>query len=1076
MLACALVVGGLLVAWLVFASQVHDEIRCEIERVFAEHYSRHHVSVRSAKLIEGQGVEVHDVVISDRQSGQRLVRIGEMFAACPIDVETLLSGDKPAASEIRIAGLQLFAERMADGSWNLQQLWPLPKFSSHQPPIVITDASMEVMQQVDGSKHSLHFRHINVNVTPVQHDVAVGESSRHHLEIHGALEGDHVQALRFHARLDPRSGDWSVGGRVEGLQLSPQLHASLPAEFQDRCAAIASINGQLDLQFTASSRGAASACDEDDSSPTPRSIKEDARSSAGDIAFSVTGTLSGGQIVDDRLPYPLHDLQADIQLDDQGFRIENVFARNGTSTIQLSLQRGWDAGSPFTLEAKARQLELESRFVEILPHEYQTIWRKYFPEGMIDADIRLDFDGQRMQPEFDIQCRDVSFEYYKFPYRMETARGTLRMKDDVLSIDVVALAGGQDVVIQGQFQHPLANRTGWLDVRCDQPIPIDRKLLAAVIDPKAQAVISSLCPRGSLAVSGRFERRGQTDADVSKNVRIQLINCTMKYEKFPYPLAMINGTCLWNDDGWIFQDLSGRNDSGYIECQGSWRKTNDGSSQLALNFVGADILLADQLRDALNPGAQHLWNQLQPRGTVDHMKVAVAYESASRELSLDITAQKWQRQGRADGRSITVRPEWFPYRLDDVTGTLHYRNGHVRLQNISAVHGETEIGIGGNCELQRDGRWIVELPHVAADRVRFDRELLQAMPDELGTAIGRLNLAGDINLLGGMNFSGNSQNPEATTAAWNVSLDIENGGIQCGLQLDHMHGEISLTGASNRQAFYSRGELNFDSMFYRGAQLTQVRGPLFVDATGVVLGAGAEHDVVGRAPRALTARTIGGQLSADAAIAFSGDSPYHLQARLERVDLQQMSRELALKTEGIRGKANAVLNLRGNRHGWPSWRGDGAIRLYEADIYQIPAMLSLLSLLSVKRPDTNAFSSSEIDFRIQGEHLYLDRVNFNGDAISLKGHGEMNLDRRIDLKFYTLVGSGELPLPALRALLRQASRQMLLIQVTGTLENPQFTKEPLPMLRDTLDQIFPEPTDRERLSRLPPLTPTLPHR
>jgi hypothetical protein len=223
----------------------------------------------------------------------------------------------------------------------------------------------------------------------------------------------------------------------------------------------------------------------------------------------------------------------------------------------------------------------------------------------------------------------------------------------------------------------------------------------------------------------------------------------------------------------------------------------------------------------------------------------------------------------------------------------------------------------------------------------------------------------------------------------------------------------------------------------------------------------------------LTARAIGGQLSADAAVSFSGETPYHLQARLEGVELQQMARELALQTEGIRGKANAVLNLHGNRHGWPSWRGDGAIRLYEADIYQMPAMLSLLSLLSVKRPDTTAFSSSEIDFRIQGEHLYLDRINFNGDAVSLKGHGEMNLDRKIDLKFYALVGRGELPLPALRALLRQASRQMLLIQVTGTLEKPQFTQEPLPMLRETLDQIFPEPTGRERLSRLPPLRPTL---
>ncbi len=125
--------------------------------------------------------------------------------------------------------------------------------------------------------------------------------------------------------------------------------------------------------------------------------------------------------------------------------------------------------------------------------------------------------------------------------------------------------------------------------------------------------------------------------------------------------------------------------------------------------------------------------------------------------------------------------------------------------------------------------------------------------------------------------------------------------------------------------------------------------------------------------------------------------------------------------------------MSGNRFGRPSWRGTGAIRLFEADIYEIPVMLALLKLLSIRQPDTTAFTNSEIDFRVQGEHVYLDRINFYGDAISLKGSGEMDLDRRIDLKFYSLVGRGELDMPIVRAVVRQASKQLLLIHVTGTL-------------------------------------------
>ena len=53
-------------------------------------------------------------------------------------------------------------------------------------------------------------------------------------------------------------------------------------------------------------------------------------------------------------------------------------------------------------------------------------------------------------------------------------------------------------------------------------------------------------------------------------------------------------------------------------------------------------------------------------------------------------------------------------------------------------------------------------------------------------------------------------------------------------------------------------------------------------------------------------------------------------------------------------------------------------------------MISMLKILSIKAPDPNAFSQSDIDFHIEGEHVYFDKLDFKGDAISLLGKGEMN--------------------------------------------------------------------------------------
>ena len=59
-------------------------------------------------------------------------------------------------------------------------------------------------------------------------------------------------------------------------------------------------------------------------------------------------------------------------------------------------------------------------------------------------------------------------------------------------------------------------------------------------------------------------------------------------------------------------------------------------------------------------------------------------------------------------------------------------------------------------------------------------------------------------------------------------------------------------------------------------------------------------------------------------------------------------------------------------------------------MYELPVMISLLKILSIRPPDQNAFSDATIDYRIEGEHIYFDRIDFHGDAISLRGKGEMD--------------------------------------------------------------------------------------
>ena len=1053
LLTCAVVLGGLLVAWLAFKSQVNDEIRAEIERRFAERYREFHVSVRNARMHQGRGIEIGGLSITRRSDRQPLAYVNEIFAECSVDAEALLSGQRPPAKHVSLSGLKLWAECQADGSWDVQRLWPLPEFGSSNPPVTIRDATIEVTDSRSGGGRALHLRDVQLGIAPDSRAATAGPSAspktRPPLTIRGRVAGEQFEAVEFQAWVDTAHAAWSVAGQVQRLQWSSQLRAALPEALQQRLAAIASVSGQLDVGFSVAS-GA---------------------QPADPIRFSVQGALSDGQIQDSRLPYPLFDVRARFELDNQRVRLDEVYGRNGETSVTLQLERrGWHEHSPWTITGQARQLELDRRFLEVLTPDLQALWRKYFPAGIIDAQFRLDSDGQRWTPEVTVTCHDASFAYHRFPYRLERARGTLQLKDNRLVLDLSAAAGGQDAFLRGEIHSPGANPTGWLEFGCRQPIPIDEKLLAALIDPHARDVVRALRPSGMVSVQGRFERLDPRDAGWHRRVHIELVNCGLNYERFPYPLAMIRGQLLWDDQGWTFQNLSGRNDTAYVEGSGFWRPVATGGSELVLNLNGSEVPLEDELRDALQPGAQRLWNQLHPRGTVDRLTVGIQYASASKALKVEVTGEKWPKKPNDEGYSITVQPAWFPYRLDDVTGLVHYSQGRVQLRNLSAWHDETQLNISGACGVGTDGSWTVQLPNVVADRIRLNRDLLAALPKELGKAAERLTLHGDLCLQGSLAFSGTAGSDEPPAAAWDVVLDVEDGSLQCGFPIEHLHGDVHLVGSSGSGTFSSRGDLQVDSVMYRNIQLTGVSGPLLVDPSGIVLGAEADAGESGRAPRTLTAQAIGGQLSADIRVGFEPELPYRLQVRLERGDLAEFAREVKLASQNIRGRANALLTLSGNRFGWPSWRGTGAIRLFEADIYQIPVMLALLKLLSIRQPDTTAFTSSEIDFRVQGEHVYLDRINFNGDAVSLKGSGEMDLDQRIKLKFYSLVGSGELNVPIVRAVLRQASKQLLLIHVDGTLDQPQLVREPLPLLRGTLEQIFPEAAaGGDSLSNLPPL-------
>ncbi len=158
----------------------------------------------------------------------------------------------------------------------------------------------------------------------------------------------------------------------------------------------------------------------------------------------------------------------------------------------------------------------------------------------------------------------------------------------------------------------------------------------------------------------------------------------------------------------------------------------------------------------------------------------------------------------------------------------------------------------------------------------------------------------------------------------------------------------------------------------------------------------------------------------------------------------------------VRGRASGAFRIGGTHHGAHTYRGAGTAQLRDTNLYELPFMLALMRTMRTGSRDRTAFTESDMEFRVQGNHLYFDRLDLQGDALTMKGVGEMNVDREIDLSFYTVVGREDAYFPLVRPLLGMASRRFLVVRAGGTIDEPIMSREVLPGLNDTLRQLFPE--------------------
>ncbi|MFO0871995.1 MAG: hypothetical protein U0935_23965 [Pirellulales bacterium] len=1055
----ALLTAGGAVGWIWLQTKLDDQLRSVIERRLAQQFADTNlvVTVQGARRIAGpddrnQGIEIRGLELRERQ-GQRIVlTIDEMWLACQCDLQRLLNQQIEIRHvAVRRPRLVLRGSRETLAGW---RNW-LPRATGSSPAwptVTVDEGTIEWLAQEGAAPLAL--RGVSVIVRPASNEVrqALGWGSRTAQEremghVRAVADSDLFGRVELDALGDLAQGGWTLRGQTTGLRVARDLLALLPPSWSDQTVIWQTLEARGNLKWEAKSAETAGA------TPT----------------FRIAGNFRDGRWSHPQIPAPVTELEWDFVADSTGFEVQRLAGRCGPAEMSGSLRTsGWRDGGPLDARLRLQRFELSRAWIDLLPDEVLRQWSKTAIVGEFDAELQVHYDGQDWWPSGHVVGRKMSALPEWFPYPLTAGQGRVDVeRGRVRSHDVSFQVQGRPIVLDFEVPFPASGFSGRMSVKTPQGVPIDEQLLEA-LDRKGLQFVRTLQPRGEVVVTGVVERRSPQEP-LRRELELEFHRGSIQYQRFPYPIERIEGKMKLVDDAWQIGELTGRNDSAYVVARGLWRRL-DGRGTLRLELEAYDVALEEELRTALSPAAQRLWSQLQPRGTIDYLTVNVTSPHTSGAVGLDITLQKNPPSQNVEGRNVTLRPQAFPYQFDNVMGSVRLVDGQLEIEALRAEHARTQFRTRGRGRFEPDGSWSAQLSELSIDRLQLDHDLLAALPASVATRLAQLNWTGPLQVDGQLSADG-GRPQETPRLGWDVRVDVENGQAQVGVPVEQLRGAARLVGGWQGSSWETTAELELDSAFVRGVQVTQVRGPVHFTPDRIVAGdAWIEPRRLNRPPRPVTAHLFGGLLSGDAIVFLGEEVGFRLQAGMQNASLQEVAQEFSSQRRDMAGRAFATLVMEGTTRGTHTWRGAGKVTCRDASLEQLPVMGALVKPTTARRTES-ALALSDLDFTIQGDRIYFDRIDLKGDALTLKGRGEMTFQRIVDLQFYTLMGRDDVWVPVVSPVLAEASKQMLEIRVTGPLESPVVDRKVVPAINDVLMQMFPELAAREQetplINRIP---------
>jgi hypothetical protein len=964
------------------------------------------VTLDSAHMKLLGGISLRELRLSRRDDPNKADLLHVPEATVYPDKEQVANGTF-SIRKIELHRPHLRIRRGADGRWNVAGILAPPDLSQFIPTIEFRQGRITFEDLVAGA-HLPILEINNVSLTIVNDPLPT-------LQVQGQGATRLADVVRIGGTYQRASSDTTVSLGAEGIVVGQSLIQRLAAYAPELGEHGSFIDGVATLK-------ADLAYHSESSRPWTHHVR---------------WRLERGRLRHPRIPIPLDELRADVCCMDGLVTLEKLTAKSGDARVTMSGKaRGMGEAADFQARIRVEHLSVKSDLFAHLPAGLQKINAEYAPSGPVTVDLHVERSGPHESRRCTIRPEDLTVAYHKFPYPLAHVTGSIEQfihpaeGIDELRIDLVGMAGAERVFIKGAIQGEGPHQSGDIKIHGEN-IVLDHKLQSALPAPHRK-IAAMFHPAGFANFEARIQRQ-PGDTEWNTHFRIRFHDVTVRYDVFPYPLKAVSGVLDIRPSGWDACQFRGTHNGGWVHANAQFHPSADGD-RLTVHLRGDRIALDADLRAALvESELKQAWKSLRPSGHMDFTAQVTRVGDAEPDIQVGIHAMR-----------CAIRPEFFDYQLDDVTGQVSYANRWIHLENIRGRHGRSMIAVDkGRIYLHPDGGVWSNIESLRGEPLIPDSQLLAALPPALRDVCQKVALRDPIYLSTRLVTATTPVNASPPDIYWDGKIEVRDASLKFGVPFESVSGVAACSGRfTNNRLDCLVGNLAIGQAKLFDQPFRDIQGALEVsrDAPDVLLITG------------LHARVHGGEVYGPVRIEFGARVRYEMDLTASRIQLEQFGRHNLGADSQLSGLAMARLHLEGKGPEIEDLSGRGSIDVPNGRLRTLPPLLDLLKFLTIRLPDGTAFEEAHATFAVQGRRIRVDRVDLFGNSVSLRGNGEMDLDgTNIQMDFFAVWArvTQMLP-PIIKDLPHDVSKHLFKIHMTGRINDVHFTKEPVPLLVEPL--------------------------